>query len=434
MPQTLNPDLLERFQEAAATRAMLLEIIRADGVAFRFSTATRSKIWDGNVYTPGGFDPTNVTTTFDAGIAGLEIIAYFQADLTELDVRMGKFDGALANVYWADWLFPQYGTMPIFKGLILNSGVTNDGVAKFVLTGQLQNALRPLGEVRSAICRAMFGDHRCKFPIEEHVRDATVISLVGNILTLNIDGDIDAQDPGDRILWRVHMSVFGEPPPTPPYTEINYFEISPDVGAPSYIITGAVDGASTDYEYGGHSPDPWQGKTYIASQDTWNGILLHVPGPARQFKVGVGKHPQNGPKSVKLEYSDNAADIRGGPWTEVIGFGQTGLTWATDEVKTFTRTGGDVNTSYSAGLVKFMEGNNIGEAFDIIEYDEGGDIATVRLALIPPQSVVVGEAVKIYPGCDKTLARCKYWANVVNFRGEPYVPTETFQGQNMLEF
>jgi len=412
---------------------MLLEIIRSDGVSFRFSTATRPKIWDGNTYTPGGFDPTNVTTTFDEGIAGLEIIAYFQADLTELDVRMGKFDGATANVYWADWLFPQYGTMPIFRGLVLSSGVTNDGVAKFVLTGQLQNALRPLGEVRTPVCRAMFGDERCKFPIEEHVRDAIVTSLVGNILTLSIDGDIDAQDPGDRILWRVHMSVLGGTEPFPTYTEIKLLEISPEVGAPSYIISGVVDGASTDFEYG-HPPssDAWQGHGWTGQTDTWNGILMNVPGPARQFKLQASNNPANAPRSVKLEYSDNAADIRGGPCTEVIGFGQTGLTWTANETKTFTRTGGDVNLSYSAGLVKFMEGNNIGDAFDIIEYNESGDVATIRLALVPPQTVLVGEAVKVYPGCDKTLNRCKYWANVVNFRGEPYVPTETFQGQNAI--
>ena len=442
MPQTVDAQLLARFQGTATTNAMLLEIIRADGTKFCFSTASSKKTWTtpngASEFAPGGFDPTNITTTYDAGIAGVEITAFFQGSLTELDVRMGKFDGAVAAIYKADWLFPQYGVMPIFKGTILSSGVSNDGAVKFVLTGQIQKALRPLGGIRSAVCRAMFGDPlTCKFPIENHVREATVASLVGNILTLNIDGDIDAQAAGDHLLWRVHMSVFGDAPAgssgegVPSYTEITLLEISPTVGGPSYIITGVVDGASTDYEYGGHSHDAWQGNRWQGQQDTWNGILLNAPGPALQFKLRSG-NAYYAPRSVKLEWSDNADDIRGGPWHEVIGFGQSGLTWTDNETKTFVRTGGDVNTSYNAGLVKFLEGNNLGEAFDIIDYEEVGDLATVRLAIVPPQSVTVGEDVLIYPGCDKTLTRCKYWGNVVNRRAEDYIPTATFQGQNRL--
>jgi hypothetical protein len=438
MPQDIDAGLLTRFQSKATSAALMLLVIRKDGEVYACSTATREKEWltpqGTHTYLSGGFDPTNITTTFSEGIAGVELIMYFQGVLTQADVRQGKFDGAVAYMYWGDWSQPDLEALPIFSGYILSSGVTNQSVAKFVLTGQMQKALKPLGEVRQANCRAMFGDDRCKFPIEDHVLDATVTSLTGNILTLDVTTPL--LDDGDHLLWRVHMSVAGDPPEAgqaaPAYTEITLLEIRPTVGGASYIITGAVDGASTDFEYGSPpSSDAWQGNTWTGQVDTWNGILLNAPGPAREFVLRAG-NAFNAPRSVWLEYSDNGADIRGGPWTEAIGYRQSGLVWTDDETKVFSRAGGDVQASYDAGLVKFTAGANIGEAFDIIEYSQVGDIATVRLAIVPTRAVEVGEAVLVYPGCDKTLQRCKYWANVINFRGEPYIPTATFQGQNRL--
>ena len=40
-----------------------------------------------------------------------------------------------------------------------------------------------------------------------------------------------------------------------------------------------------------------------------------------------------------------------------------------------------------------------------------------------PDSVAIGDRFRIAPGCDKRLATCaERFANVLNFRGEPYVP------------
>ncbi len=47
----------------------------------------------------------------------------------------------------------------------------------------------------------------------------------------------------------------------------------------------------------------------------------------------------------------------------------------------------------------------------------------VRLREPPPLAVRAGEAIELREGCDKRLATCRdRFANVVNFRGEPFLP------------
>ena len=56
--------------------------------------------------------------------------------------------------------------------------------------------------------------------------------------------------------------------------------------------------------------------------------------------------------------------------------------------------------------------------------------ATGQLELFLPMAYAIesGDVFRIHPGCDKRLETCiDRFANVLNFRGEPYVP-----GQDLL--
>lgn len=51
----------------------------------------------------------------------------------------------------------------------------------------------------------------------------------------------------------------------------------------------------------------------------------------------------------------------------------------------------------------------------------------VVLYLALPNDIQVGDELRLYPGCDKTLATCRdKFDNVINFRGEPFVPGSDF--------
>ncbi len=94
----------------------------------------------------------------------------------------------------------------------------------------------------------------------------------------------------------------------------------------------------------------------------------------------------------------------------------------------FTITNGNtaaVDTWYRQGVVTWQSGDNVGRSIEVKDWVQTG--AHVSLYLPMHGAVVAGDVLKIYPGCSKILLTdangCKVkFNNVVNFRGEPYVP------------
>lgn len=118
-----------------------------------------------------------------------------------------------------------------------------------------------------------------------------------------------------------------------------------------------------------------------------------------------------------------------------------------DDTNTFSRAAGSFLTDgFQVGMTivttGFTDGANNGTftvqavaalTLDIVETTlvaesgTGDEVITslddVELFLSMPFNVQVGDDLAIYVGCDKKLATCiSRFANVINFRGEPYVP------------
>ncbi|URW75456.1 DUF2163 domain-containing protein [Sphingomonas donggukensis] len=74
---------------------------------------------------------------------------------------------------------------------------------------------------------------------------------------------------------------------------------------------------------------------------------------------------------------------------------------------------------WGGGRLRWVDGANAGIE-QIVAASAGAD-ATLRT--LPPFAVAVGDRVEVIEGCDKSLATCSgRFANVANFRGEPYLP------------
>lgn len=74
---------------------------------------------------------------------------------------------------------------------------------------------------------------------------------------------------------------------------------------------------------------------------------------------------------------------------------------------------------YDGGLVTWTSGLNTGLSMEVKAYTVGA----VALQQPMPYEVAIGDTFTITQGCDKSLATCRdTYNNVVNFRGEPYVP------------
>ena len=73
------------------------------------------------------------------------------------------------------------------------------------------------------------------------------------------------------------------------------------------------------------------------------------------------------------------------------------------------------------GVVSFTSGANAGRSMEVKAWTQA--TATVTLFLPMPSPIAVGDTLTVYPGCRKTTADCRdKFANIVNFRGEPFVP------------
>lgn len=80
---------------------------------------------------------------------------------------------------------------------------------------------------------------------------------------------------------------------------------------------------------------------------------------------------------------------------------------------------------FSFGTVIWSTGANAGKRIEVYRTQADG---LVKLLIRPPFPIQIGDTGQITRGCDKRTATCIAYSNLVNFRGEPYVP-----GQDMMQ-
>lgn len=74
---------------------------------------------------------------------------------------------------------------------------------------------------------------------------------------------------------------------------------------------------------------------------------------------------------------------------------------------------------FTQGVVEFLEGTNIGIKRTVRLHEAGALLLTLPLLDMP----VIGEAIRVYPGCDKRLDTCtNRFNNRSRFRGAPFIP------------
>lgn len=87
-----------------------------------------------------------------------------------------------------------------------------------------------------------------------------------------------------------------------------------------------------------------------------------------------------------------------------------------------TRT--EAGGAFTFGVITFTSGANAGLSMEVKEYAfTTGVGGRLTLAMPMPYAMAAGDSYSLTKGCDKTLETCfARFANVVNFRGEPFVP------------
>ncbi|MBX6321728.1 MAG: DUF2163 domain-containing protein [Rhodospirillaceae bacterium] len=76
---------------------------------------------------------------------------------------------------------------------------------------------------------------------------------------------------------------------------------------------------------------------------------------------------------------------------------------------------------FAGGGLTWESGANAGRTCEVKTWTQAGSLVELYLPVGYP--VAPGDRFRIHPGCDKRLATCRdRFANILNFRGEPYVP------------
>lgn len=78
---------------------------------------------------------------------------------------------------------------------------------------------------------------------------------------------------------------------------------------------------------------------------------------------------------------------------------------------------------FTNGRVVFTSGANAGVIATVKSHRRSGEHASLYLWEQPAAPIVVGDALSLVAGCDKTVDTCRMkFSNIVNFRGFPHMP------------
>ena len=82
---------------------------------------------------------------------------------------------------------------------------------------------------------------------------------------------------------------------------------------------------------------------------------------------------------------------------------------------------------FTGGRLVFTSGANAGFATEVKRHGREGAQALFQLWQAPAVPIAPGDGFRVTPGCDKSFATCRAkFANGVNFRGFPHMPTTDF--------
>lgn len=172
--------------ENAQTRiAMCWRIERRDGIALGLTGHDRDLFIDGIVYRSApGMVPSAVTRGASLDAESMDVTGALHDDaITEADLLAGRWDGARVTLFATDW-------SDTAQQVTLGDGwIGAVDVVGTQITAELKNIAaaleRPVVEETSPECRAQLGDKRCRASMATRRKYAEVLTVEGNVLTLD---------------------------------------------------------------------------------------------------------------------------------------------------------------------------------------------------------------------------------------------------------
>lgn len=281
--------------------------------------------------------------------------------ITDADLRAGLWDFAAIYIFQSNWADLTMG--PLYQRVgWLGEVATGRTMFHAELRGLMQLYTRTLVELTSPMCRANLGDARCG------------VDLVNDSPAFTVAAAVDSVNADNQTFCSAALTAPG-----------------PSAGVAITGITNANPGIVTMAD---------DSLKLVANQAV---TIAGVLGMVTINTVTIARNPSGATFSLGIDTSDT------GDYPPYTSGG------------TVTPLGGGTGY-YDYGVVTWVTGANAGLSMEVKAYVPG----QITLALPMPYPISDGspsDTFTITAGCDKSLTTCRdRFANVVNFRGEPYLP------------
>lgn len=361
---------------------------------------------DGVYQALGGYTPSAVDTAlgWDSQNQNLQAILDTPA-ITESDLDKGLYDFARLECFIVDYTdLPTTLTENPAKHILLYRAIlgkvtrTNNRYT-FEARGFEYLLNNKIGAVTSKFCRAKFGDNFCKVNSANYTYNLSVATVLNDRRTFTLSP--------------ANIQV------TPQSTALTL----------TSSATTWRDAEDQAVALGGHL-------VTVRNQGE-NQRILDLFG-TDSFWIGLYKNASNqwvwisGEPVTYTNWFSGEPNNSGGTEDkgEINHPGQTPGYWNDDDnndlkygVIEFPQTPNTYTNApdhwFDYGTVTFTSGSNTGAIHEIATYTSN----TVTLFEGTAFSIQPGDTIAIATGCDKTLRNCFRYNNVVNFQGEPYIPT-----------
>ena len=473
MSKTVSSALKSHMAQYVTTLCTLWSIVRTDGVSFYFTDHDQDIVFGGNTYlAETGYTRTAIMSDQQMSVDNMEIFGILSnTTIAEEDLRNGVYNYAAVTILLVNWADLTMGSMTLRSGWFGEIIVTPNGYFTTEIRGLTQALAVNFGDVISALCRADFGDTRCKVPVEPPVWTSTSIIQPGSYVRASNLGTPPADPAAGIIFYTVHGGTTGGTQPT-------------------WNLTGpTTDGSITD----------WQAQNSFTKQGAVTAVVsrkiisvsgLTIPqnalyGPETNILgseyliscsgINSGGFPTGQPTNIltcNIELSGGSSgntlrfneDVPGGGslvsdsgggtshitvvgaleninasltqglyWTNASTFSDTLTIVATDTSGhsfSVTIQLPQVSQYYANATLTWLTGANAGKAMEVNNF--ANDQITLWLSM--PFLPSIGDTFRIFPGCDKTRTTCHNFGNVANFHGEPDLPGQDFLYSPNLSF
>ena len=333
-------------------------------------------------------------------------------------IAAGQFGGAtvyvdrlwcqnVAPIHWTDWQGnPQsgfdftLGTINWFSGLM--GAVEQLGRSKAVLRVSDPTMLLSSDYARNTYqtgCGHSYGDTGCGF-------DKSTVTVAGTVqsgsTTAVINTDLTTTD------------VIPSPPGTwaSPNLQASADNIGVNIAAQTYYVVITYTGPAGESPPSPESSIGITGSTNPGANGTTDKLLqVNAPTSPPATATGWNVYVSNASGDEQLQQS-------------FIGF--TGLSSQFTQQQTLGQGAPPPTNAagwFAQGLITFTSGVNSGLSATVSAYQLVGGLGVVTVS--PPllSTPAPGDNFVICPDCDKSIAKCTAYGNLIHYRGFPWLPT-----------